>query len=114
MARESLPAIDFRGVYAAGALAHDAMAATDISEVWAAEVGAGQRRAASLAETIAGHGSAAARIVGGGSDRGGYAGGGREAAASRPAARVRAAGVFPAGECGDGASAGSGRLRGGQ
>src|SRR6266446_4811061 len=114
MAGESLPAIDFWVVYPAGALAHDAGAAAFVSEVWAAEVGAGQRGAASLAEAIAGDGSAAAGIAGGGSGRRGYSSDGREAAASGNVAGVRAARIFPAGECGDGASAGSGRMRGGQ
>src|SRR6266404_9834214 len=102
MGGEILPAIDFRDVYPAGALAHDACAAAFVSEVWAAEVGAGQRRVAIAAAAIAGHGSAFAGIAGGGSGRRGYAGSGREAAASRAAAGVRAAGVFPAGECGNG------------
>src|SRR5258708_33738801 len=106
MARESLPATDFRVVYAAGALAHDAMAAAFVSEVWTAEIGAGQRRVASVAEAIAGHGSAAAGIARSRGGRRGYACSRREAAAGAGGARVRGArNVFAGGFGGGGGAA---------
>src|SRR5712664_3005361 len=114
MARETAPKIDFRIVYAPGSLAHDASAAASVSEVRAAQPCAAQRRVATIAEAFAGNGSAATRTDGRRSGWGGYAGRGREAAASRDATGLRAAGISSAGKCGDGPRAGSGGMRGGQ
>src|ERR1700737_3643155 len=114
MARETAPKIDFRIVYAPGTLTLNESAVALVSEVRAAQPGAAQWRVATIAGAFAGNGSAATGIDDRRRGWGGYAGHRREATASGNATGLRAARISSAGECGDGARAGSGRMRGGQ
>src|SRR6266853_6867917 len=110
MVRETLPPINFCALYASGSAARDAPAAAVLSK-GTAEIGAGQRCVAIFAEPFAGHGSATAGFAATGSGRGGDAGDRRKAPASGDAVGLRAARIFSAGERGNGAGAGGGRMR---
>src|ERR1700726_810015 len=114
MAREILPADDFRGVHAAGSLAYDAIATAIVSALWAAAIGATQRRIAAIAEALPSNGGIVAATARIGSGCGSDAGNRRKATASGDAAWLRAARIFSAGQCRDGAGAGGGGMRGGQ
>src|SRR5437660_7085978 len=99
-----------QNIYQAGALAADAAAIAGLPANRIASLGAGLGFAETVAEKIAGDGSAASETWTARKDGRGHAGDRHKTAAGWIAIGLRAEGISFAGECGDSASSGSRRM----